>query len=162
MANEYTRANLEEMTVKELRRLCVDTLSIPGMTKKRKDIVVDAILKLQGPSKGPKPSKTSIKPPIKTGPITEMDFSGKSVLKRPYGAFGAKMDTTIQVSCGASSGAFPVEGKSVREVGEFLREVLNVDKLSTGLVNGKEVQGDYKLKSGDSLEFMKPSGRKGC
>ena len=31
-----------------------------------------------------------------------------------------------------------------------------------GLVNGKEVQGDYKLKSGDSLEFMKPSGRKGC
>ena len=71
------------------------------------------------------------------------------------------MDTTIQVSCGASSGAFPVEGKNVREVGEFLREVLNVDKLSTGLVNGKEVQGDYVLKSGDNLEFMKPSGRKG-
>ena len=82
MANEYTRANLEEMTVQDLRRMCVDKLGIPGMTKKRKDIVIDAILKMQG---GPKPSKTSIKP-IKSGPITEMDFTGKSILKRPYGA----------------------------------------------------------------------------
>jgi hypothetical protein len=36
-----------------------------------------------------------------------------------------------------------------------------VDKLSTGLVNGKEVAGDYKLKAGDNLEFLKPAGKKG-
>lgn len=162
MSNEYSRSNLEEMTVKELRRLCVDTLAIPGMTKKRKDIVIDAILKNAGPIKSakPAPAKTSIKPT--PGPIKELDFTGHSILNKPYEAFGKKTTTTIQVTCGASTGAFPVEGKSVAEVGEFLREVLNVDKLSTGLVNGKEVRGDHVLKNGDSLEFMKPSGRKGC
>jgi len=165
MANEYSRSNLEEMTVKELRRLCVDTLAIPGMTKKRKDIVIDAILKNAGPRKTaktaqPAPAKTSIKPT--PGPIKELDFSGHSIMNKPYEAFGKKTTTTIQVTCGASTGAFPVEGKTVSEVGEFLREVLNVDKLSTGLINGKEVRGDQVLKNGDSLEFMKPSGRKGC
>jgi len=149
MANEYSRSNLEEMTVKELRRLCVDTLAIPGMTKKRKDIVIDAILKNAGPRKTAKTAKTA-------------PFSGHSIMNKPYEAFGKKTTTTIQVTCGASTGAFPVEGKTVSEVGEFLREVLNVDKLSTGLINGKEVRGDQVLKNGDSLEFMKPSGRKGC
>jgi hypothetical protein len=36
-----------------------------------------------------------------------------------------------------------------------------VDKLSTGLVNGKDVDGSYILKQGDVLEFLKPAGRKG-
>jgi len=163
MSNEYSRSNLEEMTVKELRRLCVDTLAIPGMTKKRKDIVIDAILKGVGGGSPKKaqaaPSKTSIKPV--SGPIKEMDFSGHSIMNKPYESFGKKTTITIQVTCGASTAAFPVEGKSVSEVAEFLREVLNVDKLSTGLINGKEVRGDYVLKAGDSLEYMKPSGRKG-
>jgi len=157
MATEYTYENLDQMTVPELRRLCVDTLRIPGMTKKRKDIIIKAVLKYQKSSS--KPAATSIAP---KGPLKELNFEGHSVLTKPNAAFGNKMKTTIQVTCGASSGAFPVEGKSVSEVGEFLREVLNVDKLSTGLVNGKEVPGGYTLKSGDSLEFMKPAGRKGC
>jgi len=156
MATEYTYENLDQMTVPELRRLCVDKLKIPGMTKKRKDIIIDAILKLQ-PSSSPK-EEASIAP---KGPLKELDFSGHSVMTKPNASFGHKTTTTIQVTCGASSGAFPVEGKSVAEVGEFLREVLNVDKLSTGLVNGKQVSGDYRLKSGDSLEYMKPAGRKG-
>jgi len=50
----------------------------------------------------------------------------------------------------------------LKEVGDFIREVLNVDRLSTGLVNGKEVPGDYILKEGDNLEFLKPAGKKGC
>jgi hypothetical protein len=36
-----------------------------------------------------------------------------------------------------------------------------VDRLSTGLVNGKEVDASYVLKNGDRLEFLKPAGRKG-
>ena len=148
MANEYTRENLEAMTVKELRRLCVDTLQLPGMTKKRKDIIIDGILLVDG--NADEPDK-----------LEAVAFDGHSVMTKPDAPFGSKTTTTIRVTCGASTGAFPVEGKTVGEVGEFLREVLNVDKLSTGLVNGKEVPGDYELKTGDSLEFMKPSGRKG-
>jgi len=149
MANEYTRENLEGMNLKELRRLCVDNLGLPGLTKKRKDVVIDAILLADGN-------------PDVSDKLEGIAFDGHSVMTKPSAAFGQKTTTTIRVSCGASTGAFPVEGKSVAEVGEFLREVLNVDKLSTGLVNGKEVSGDYELKVGDSLEFMKPSGRKGC
>jgi len=162
MASEYTYENLDKMTVPELRRLCVDKLGIPGMTKKRKDIIIKAIIKLQGSSSKPSVAPTAVATaPKQEGPLTELGFSGHSVLDKPYASFGNKMKTTIQVTCGASSGAFPVEGKSVSEVGEFLREVLNVDKLSTGLVNGKEIPGSYILKNGDSLEFMKPAGRKG-
>jgi len=148
MSNEYSRENLEEMTVKDLRRLCVDTLKIPGLTKKRKEVIIEGILLAQSDDESES--------------LQGLAFEGHSVMTKPDAAFGQKTSTTIRVTCGASSGAFPVEGKSVGEVGEFLREVLNVDKLSTGLVNGKEVLGDYVLKSGDSLEFMKPSGRKGC
>jgi len=150
MSTEYTRENLEAMTVKELRRLCVDVLQIPGLTKKPKGIIIDAILLANSPDD------------VAANPLQGVAFTGQSVMTKPDAPFGHKTTTTIQVSCGASSGAFPVSGKTVAEVGEFLREVLNVDKLSTGLVNGKEVPGDYELKEGDALEFMKPAGRKGC
>ena len=148
MSKEYTRENLESMTVKDLRRLCVDQLGIPGLTKKRKEVIIDAVLLADGN-------------PDVSDKLEAIAFDGHSVMSKPGAAFGQKTSTTIRVTCGASTGAFPVEGKSVAEVGDFLREVLNVDKLSTGLVNGKEVAGDYELKEGDSLEFMKPAGRKG-
>jgi len=152
MANEYTRENLKEMTVTALRRLCVDQLGLPGLTKKKKKVIIKAIMLSQK-------ADVAITPEVDD--LKGIEFAGNSVMTKPDGDFGEKTTTTIQVACGASSGAFPVQGRSVAEVGEFLREVLNVDKLSTGLVNGKEVAGDYELKVGDSLEFMKPSGRKG-
>jgi len=152
MANEYTRENLKEMTVTALRRLCVDTLGLPGLTKKKKKVIIKAIMLSQK-------ADVTIEPEVDN--LKGIEFAGNSVMTKPEGNFGEKTTTTIQVTCGASSGAFPVQGRSVAEVGEFLREVLNVDKLSTGLVNGKEVAGDYELKLGDSLEFMKPAGRKG-
>jgi len=49
----------------------------------------------------------------------------------------------------------------VGSVAEFLREVLNVDRMSQGVVNGKQVEDSYRLKEGDNLEFLKPAGRKG-
>ena len=93
--------------------------------------------------------------------LTGIQFTGQSTITKPDAPFGSRATTTIHVSCGASSGNFPVAGKSVKEVGDFLREVLNVDRLSTGLVNGKEVDAEYVLNSGDNLEFLKPAGKKG-
>ncbi len=153
----FTKAELNGMTSKALKRMCIDELGIVGVSKLWKDEVIQKILKTNGPKK----AKATITKPTTKTPLKGIDFSGHSVITKPGAGFGKKTSTTIQVSCGASSGAFPVADRTVKEVGEFLREVLNVDQLSTGLVNGQEVSADYKLKPGDALEFLKPAGKKG-
>jgi len=159
----YKKETLEGKTVKELRRLVVD-LGIPGFTKRPKSEIVDAIFGKYGvgAKASSAPAASVTKKAAVSGPISQVSFEGESVMTKPSAAFGSKTTTTIRVSCGASSGKFPVLGKSVKEVGDFLREVLNVSKLSTGLVNGKDVAADYVLKEGDTLEFLKPAGKKGC
>lgn len=155
----FTKAELNGMTDKALKRMCIDELGIVGVSKLWKEEVIKKILKTHGPGKA---GVTIAKSAAATKePLKAIDFSGHSVMTKPSNAFGKKTSTTIQVSCGASSGAFPVAGRTVKEVGDFLREVLNVDQLSTGLVNGKEVSADYQLVPGDSLEFLKPAGKKG-
>ena len=161
----FTREQLEEMTVPELRELCVYDLEIPGMTKKPKHNIIDTIFGKYGAASSVAPAapaaKASVVPKAAAGPVAGLDFTGHSVMTKPSAPAGQRTTTTIQVSCGATSGAFPVVGRTVREVGDFLREILNVDQLSTGLVNSKEVGADYVLKAGDNLEFLKPAGKKG-
>ena len=155
----FTREQLEGMTSKDLKRLCVEELHIPGMTKKPKGVVMDAILsKFGGECQCGESCTCCAANPVD---LTGIEFSGRSVMTNPGGKFGTKTTTTIHVSSGASSGNFPVVGRSVKQVGEFLREVLNLDRLSTGLVNGQEVNADYILKENDRLEFLKPAGQKG-
>ncbi len=166
----YKREELESKTVKELKNMCVYDLEIPGMTKKAKGLVIAAILKKCGSvnedvvtevdneayeayvEEDPKPIAKDMK---------GMSFSLNSIMTKPTAQFGNKTTTTIHVSCGASSGEFPVVGRTVYEVGEFLREVLNVTRMSIGLVNGKEVDHDYVIQVNDNLEYLKPAGQKG-
>lgn len=158
MGRKFKREALEAKTSKDLKRMCVDELGIVGVTKKPKDDVINAIMAQYGSK-----AKAAIAKPVPAdGKITGLEFSGQSTLTKPGAPFGSRATTTIHVSCGASSGNFPVAGKTVKDVGDFLREVLNVDRLSTGLVNGKSVDADYVLKNGDNLEFLKPAGKKGC
>lgn len=159
----YSREDLNSMTAKDLKKMAFQQLGIPGLSKQPKDAVVDSIIAYQDRSSGASVTAKATKKAqaAAVGPIQGLNFTGESVLTNKSAAFGNKTTTTIHVSCGASSGSFPVTGKTVREVGEFLREVLNVDRLSTGLVNGKEADASYVLKSGDRLEFLKPAGRKG-
>lgn len=154
MSRTFTRAQLEEQTSKALKRMCIDELGIVGVSKKDKEAVIQAIL-----AKGGAGSATVSKG---KDPLKGIEFTGQSTMTKPEAGFGKKTSTTIQVSCGASSGTFPVAGRTVKEVGEFLREVLNVDRLSTGLVNGSDADAEYVLKPGDTLEFLKPAGKKGC
>jgi len=158
---KYNRNQLEAMTAKELKSMAFHYLGLGGLSKKPKADVVDAVIAFQDGGKKAGISPKKAKKAKASGPIKGLNFSGSSTLTNPSAAFGSKTTTTIHVSCGASSGQFPVAGKTVREVGEFLREVLNVDRISTGLVNGKAVDAGYQLKSGDRLEFLKPAGRKG-
>ena len=156
----YTREQLEAKTARELKNLCVYDLKIPGMTKKRKEVVIQAIMEKHG--RKSKAKSATVAKGASKGPLTSLRFKGQSTLTKPSAPFGSRSTTTVHVSCGASSGDFAVAGRTVKEVGEFLREVLNVDRLSTGLVNGKSVDGSYVIKSGDNLEFLKPAGKKGC
>jgi len=157
-SKKFTRAELDGMTALRLKEMCVYELDLPGLTKKPKETVIQAILAKHGTPA----SRAAVAPKAKTiAPLSGLEFSGHSVMTKPGAAFGQRTSTTINVSCGASSGNFPVAGRTVKQVGEFLREVLNVDQLSTGLVNGREVGADYILKEGDTLEFLKPAGKKG-
>jgi len=153
----YKRETLEAKNVRDLRQLVVK-LGIPGQTKKPKAVIIDAIMGKYGVG-GASASIAADGPA--SAPLSGVSGTIQSSITKPSLKKGERLSTTIQVSCGAASGTFPVAGRSVAEVGEFLREVLNVDKLSTGMVNGKEASGDYKLKAGDTLEFLKPAGRKG-
>jgi len=151
----YKRESLENMTVNELKDICWDK-DIKGVSKKPKVVIIDKIMEKYGAKE-----RASITPAKSPAPMKGLSGEFESELTNPSGRTGDKTTTTIQVSCGASSGRFPVVGRTVREVSEFLKEILNVDSLSAGLVNGREVSSDYVLKSKDTLEFIKPSGRKG-
>jgi hypothetical protein len=148
---QYKRETLEAKTVRDLRQLVVK-LGIVGYTKKPKSVIIDAIMAKHGVA-GATASIAADGPAVKPldggGSIFPF-LSTKPGLKK-----GDRLSTTLQILWSF------LRPRSVAEVGDFLREVLNVDKLSTGLVNGKEVAGDYKLKAGDTLEFLKPAGKKG-
>ncbi len=158
----YSREELQGMNVKkELKPMAV-AMGLTGYSKKTKDVVISAILETQGRApKKAKPTPASIAPAAAMKAINAIEFCATSVLTKPSAKKGDKCSTTIRVSSGASSGNFPVAGRSVAEVAEFLREVLNIEKMSPGLVNGKDVEGTYTLKDGDELEFLKPAGLKG-
>lgn len=143
--------------------MCVYELQIPGMTKKNKDTVIGAILEKYGaPASG---GSVSYAPksanPLSSQKLTQVQGAFTSILDKPNQKFGNRNTTMIRVSSGAAHGNFSVVGKTVGQVSELLREVLNVDKMSTGLINGKEQASDYVLKEGDNLEFLKPAGNKG-
>ena len=168
-----TYETLNNMTVAQLRNI-VKSRKIVGFSRKTKDLTIKAILAAaDGPSMS-KPSDivtksgmthtqklaetVASKPP---SPVTAAQFKMSSVLTKPSAKVGDKTTTTIQVSCGANSADFPVTGKTVGAVQEFLKEVLNINRLAEGQVGGTKIDSSYVLKEGDVLEFIKPAGRKG-
>lgn len=158
----YTRDELENMNAKNMKRMAFQELGLSGLSKKNKPEVMSAILASQ--DKGSKPSGSSkavVSKAPANKPMGGLEAKLTSVLSKPNAKFGHRTSTTIEVTCGANTGNFPVAGKRVGEVAEYLREVLNVTRMSTGLVNGKEKGNDYILKDGERLEFLKPTGKKG-
>ncbi len=167
-----TKDKLQEKTVAELRHMCVYDLEIPGMTKKTKDVIIDAIVRVNeakanaiaiatGKAVAPAIAAVETREVLDTSPVTAVDMFMSSRITKPNAKKGDKTTTMVRVSCGASSGSFDVRGKTVGAVSEFLREVLNVDRLANGIVNGKEAKDSYLLNPGDTLEFIKPAGQKG-
>jgi len=141
---ETRKEELDKMyTVRELRQMCVHSYGISGVSKFRKNEIIDKILEHEAREAG----------------ITKLDFEGTSQLTSEQ---PKKFSTSIYVSCGASSGRFPgLVGRKVSEVSNFLEEALNIDLDSVPFVNGEEASLDYVLKEGDTVEFVKQAGRKG-
>ena len=71
----------------------------------------------------------------------------------------------ITVICGANTRQLDdINGHSVTEVGEKMREILNIGQDHTVvIVNGKQVNNpaSYLLFGGEEVEFKKTSGQKG-
>ncbi len=157
---KWTHEVLDKNTVAQLREMC-KLFGIPGMSKKRKDIVIEAIIAKKSRKRTTSSStiskKTASGEPTK---VTAVEFNSKSVLTKENASSG-RIETKVSVACGASSGDYPVAGKTVGAVAEFLREVLNIPSTPSMLVNGESVSSSTILKAKDSVEFMKPSGRKG-
>lgn len=68
----------------------------------------------------------------------------------------------IKVVCGANSQEMDnLEGKTVADVKQGFKEVLNIPDDAQAIISGDNVENSYALRAGDVLEFVKPSGTKG-
>ena len=153
---KWTVAALAKHTVSHLRDLCKQN-NVPGMSKKRKEVIIEALSAKKSRKHGTASMSREVN---NSGDVTAVECNVRSIMTKPDASTG-RISSTIQVSCGASSGEYPVVGKKVGAIAEFLREVLNVPSTPKMLVNGKQVVSSYVLKETDNVEFMKPSGRKG-
>lgn len=67
----------------------------------------------------------------------------------------------VKVINGVNEISAPLEGRTIREVGQMLAQPLNIDPSAQPTVNGTVVGCDHQLADGDELEFVKPAGTKG-
>jgi hypothetical protein len=70
------------------------------------------------------------------------------------------MEEPCQVYCGVREGMFPVAGLSVRAMRQVIRSAMNVDPEWRAVVNGVEVDDDYVIPPGATVNFIKGPGQK--
>ena len=70
---------------------------------------------------------------------------------------------TVQVSCGSNSIPYAGAGKSVADIRNNLKKVINIGTDTRVLVNGVLVddEKEFIIQSGMSIEFVKEAGQKG-
>ena len=167
--SNFTAAELNNKTTAELRAILLEEFDVRGTSKWTKAVLVDTILENQGDvDEAPAaPQATAAAPMTHMERLRMRSAVDSSVRAVDTDVVAVREDsgeitTVIQVKCGANSGDFPVVGKTVSAVMDFLREVLNIDRLAEPLVNGNPVATSYVLTAEDSLEFLKSAGSKGC
>lgn len=161
--SNFTKIAMEltEKTRAELREMC-ESRGIKVNTKTVKDVLVDKLISYmkdhdETPKASAEPTKEAPKVVVpSTGPITSVNSTVTS-FKTPSNTY----KSFVKVSCGASTGNFPMVGKTVTEVSKFLREALNIDESAQPIVNGEPVGPSYILKENETVEFVKLAGRKG-
>jgi hypothetical protein len=144
------------MTAKQIKKIAVDA-GCTGIYKMSKDDAIEYFVNWQEERNDERELVDGL-----SDPLTGVAGRFKSTVVNPGGAPGTRVSTTVQVSCGANAGPFEVIGRTIAEVSDLLREVLNIESSATPLVNGRAVSTGYTLKVGDNLEYLRPAGKKGC
>ncbi len=67
----------------------------------------------------------------------------------------------VQVIWGSTTESLELAEMSVGDVFSMLQAPFNIAPAVAALVNGDAVDGDYRLRGGDELEFTRPAGEKG-
>jgi len=147
------RTQLEETTVAELREICKN-FGITGMSKARKDDIIDAIEDYY---------EDNYEDEYVADDTDEPNEEKVPYINAQVHSFlqNNEYKSLISVSCGAASSNYPVVGKTVGFVKATYREILNIDTESMSVVNGENTPDSYTLKSGDVLEFVRTAGTKG-
>jgi hypothetical protein len=145
---------LEAKTVVELRELC-KKYGIAGMSKARKDDIVESILQFYDDLEDSYSSESN-ETTVDDSKVPYINANVCSFLKNDN-----SYQTLISVSCGAASSNYPVVGRSAGYVKATYREILNIETDAKAIVNGNEVNDSCILKSGDTLEFVRKAGVKG-
>jgi glutaredoxin-related protein len=101
--------------------------------------------------------KDKQKAPAKKKPAETTQAQGTDV-----SASMDKIDKALtKVLYGAEEGDYEISGKSVAEVRQDLKAVMNIPNDAQARVDGKVVDGDYILQEQETLEFVKVAGQKG-
>lgn len=156
----YTHENLKEKTNAELRQIAKEN-GIIGVSKKRKDIIIDKILADQAEQAEDIPASIEPSKSTTNSPLTGVEFNTVAKTTQPSSKKGEKTEMWCRISSGATSQQFDVAGYTIADVMDYMKEVLNVTKTSSPIVNGDEVKYDYVIQAGDNIEFVKPAGSKG-
>ncbi|QQS22573.1 hypothetical protein IPM19_02985 [bacterium] len=69
--------------------------------------------------------------------------------------------TAVQVVSGAHQKSLNVSGMTIRALRGKLGDALSISPAAKAYVNGQEVNNDYVVYGGDSVEFAKDAGEKG-
>jgi transcription termination factor Rho len=149
---KFNWEELNDKTVVELRELC-RKYQINGMSKVRKDEVIEAILEYYNQEDDYSPDAA---PEGSEDKVPYINAKLHSFLQD-----NNSYQTLISVSCGAASSNYPVVGRTVGFVKSTYREILNIDISASSVVNGDSVPDSYVLKGGDTLEFVRQAGSKG-
>ena len=159
MVKIIEKSVLESKTVAELRELC-KKYNIVGMSKARKDVILDVIDQFYDTIENTYDTKETTKEVTKSSSDSEkvpyINANLCSFLQKDN-----TYQTLISVSCGAASSNYPVVGKTVAYVKAVYREILNIETDAKAIVNGLEVNDSTILISGSTLEFVRKAGVKG-
>ncbi|KAA5538606.1 winged helix-turn-helix domain-containing protein [Roseiconus nitratireducens] len=68
---------------------------------------------------------------------------------------------SVRIVHGANEGRFEFVGQTVNQARRVLKDAFNIPDDAEALVDGREVDEDYMIRNGETLEFVRTLGHKG-
>jgi len=106
-------------------------------------------------------SQDRIKEDLEKNRSVEEKYNSQNISEKRQFLDISKNQEKVRVIHGANQDYFDIQGKTVGSVKKSLKEVFNIPSEAQAIVSGQNVDNDFVLKAGDSLEFIKEAGVKG-